>query len=180
MKLLKTRLFIAYFAGMLVLALANSPTASGQETAEESPELPAEESIEEITVYGEKSIIQLRKEFEVAQVQLFDVFNELNSTDEFDIECEYVRRTNSRRTDQLCTPKFAMRPAAHGGAGILVWDERKGTATMVPHRTHRLNKRLWEEMAELAREDQELQKAFGDVEAAKNALEAERERRRKD
>ena len=51
---------------------------------------------------------------------------------------------------------------------------------MVPHRTYLLNKRLWEEMAELVREDQELQKAFSNVAAAKNALEAERERRRND
>ena len=88
MKQLKTRLFIAYFAGMLVLALAKSPTASGQETAEESSEPVANESIEEITVYGESNINILRRQFNLAQERTFDIFNSLNSTDEFDIECE--------------------------------------------------------------------------------------------
>ena len=88
--------------------------------------------------------------------------------------------TRSRRSDQLCTPKFALRPSTHSGAGILVWDDRKGAATMVPHRTYQLNKRMWNEMAELVKANAELQEAFVKLAAARNALETEREKRRND
>jgi len=166
--------------GALSLVLAIAPAARGQDEVSEAADPIPAEPFDEITVYGEKSIIQLRKEFEVAQVRMFDIFNTLNSTDEFDVECERVQRTNSRRSDQLCTPKFALRPTAHSGAGILVWDDRKGTATMISHRTYQLNQRMWSEMAELVKANSELQEAFVELAAARNALESERQRRGED
>ena len=180
MKQIKTRLFIAYFAGMLVLALANSPAASGQESAEDSSVSPADESIEEITVYGERNINILRRQFNLAQERTFDVFNTLNSTDEFDIKCDYEQHLGSRRWVHVCTPKFNTRPQAHlGGTYFVTYDGEDKPSTQSP-RIRRLNKELWEEMARLVNEDTKLRASIMELAAKKNALDAELERRRKD
>ena len=43
--------------------------------------------IEEITVLGEKTLFTLRLEIESAETKVFDLFNDLNSSDDFDITC---------------------------------------------------------------------------------------------
>ena len=180
MKRLKTRLFIAYFAGMLVLALANSPEASGQESPAEPSESAEEEVVEEITVYGESNINILRRQFNLAQERTFDLFNSLNSTDEFDIECDYEQRLGSRRWHHVCTPKFSTRPQAHDGGTYFVTYDGEDKPSLQSPRIRRLNKELWDEMARLVNENPDLRKSFMELVERKNAYEAERERRRED
>ena len=175
---IKTRLFIAYFAGMLVLALAFSPAASGQEAEAEEPESVPEESIEEITVYGESNINILRRQYDRAQAQMFDVFNSLNSNDEFDVKCDYEQHLGSRRWHHVCTPKFNTRPPAHDGGTYFVTYDGEDKPGIQDPRVRRMNRQLWEEMARLVNEDPELRASFMELAKKKNALETEMERRR--
>lgn len=180
MKEIKTRLFIAYFAGMLVFALASATQASGQEPTEASPDPGIDEEIEEITVYGERNINILRRQFNLAQERTFEIFNALNSTDEFDIECDYEQHLGSRRWHHVCTPKFGTRPQAHDGGTYFVTYDGEDKPSIQSPRIRRLNKALWEEMARLVNENPDLRKSFMELAERKNAYEAERERRRKD
>ena len=166
--------------GAFLLLLLYAPFAWGQSQAVEETEEISPEAVEEITVYGERSIIVLRKEFELAQENMFELFNTLNSDDEFDIECEYEQRLGSRRWHHVCTPKFATRRILDEGAGKMVWNHRDSEPRLVSHRALKMNEMLWEEMATLINESPELREAFMDLSEAKNAIEAEREKRRND
>jgi hypothetical protein len=65
--------------------------------------------IEEITVTAEQSILAIRFQLRAAEDDLFARFNELNSRDEFDIECKTVRHTTSYIPRRECEPKFLSR-----------------------------------------------------------------------
>ncbi len=179
MKQIKARLFVLYIVGTFALALAVSP-AVGQENNLTPTESSQADSIEEVTVYGEKNMIRLRTEFELAQTNLFVVFNAINSNDEFDIECEYERRLGSYRKYHVCTPKFATRQPAHEGAGFLVRNNQTGEVQSVTHRSIRLDKELWAEMKLLLEENANLRQAFLDLQSAKDAIDAEKQRREND
>jgi len=69
-----------------------------------SPE-PAE-TIEEIVVYGDKSLVQLRIEMYKAEDAFFDLFNSLNSDDEFDIRCRKDARTGSHIKNRVCEANY--------------------------------------------------------------------------
>jgi hypothetical protein len=54
------------------------------------------EKIDEITVLGTRSMRTLRLEVQAARERVYDLFNSLNSDDEFDIHCRNVPRTGTR------------------------------------------------------------------------------------
>jgi len=76
-------------------------TASNEEVAVEYVD-----TLEEITVYGRKSLHLLREDVIKAEEQIFGVFNELNSSDEFDIHCVEEARTGTRIKTRYCRPNF--------------------------------------------------------------------------
>lgn len=179
MKPINARLFVLYIAGTFALALAVSP-AVGQENNLTPTESSQADRIEEVTVYGEKNMIRLRTEFELAQTNLFVVFNAINSNDEFDIECEYERRLGSYRRHHVCTPKFATRQPAHEGSGFLVRNKQTGEVQAVTRRSIRLDRELWAEMKLLLQDNAELRQALLDLQSAKDAIDAEKQRREND
>ena len=66
-------------AGILFsILLALSSAAYSQVAAIDEPESGAPETIEEITVYGDKSLSQLRRELHKASEAFFDVYNDVN------------------------------------------------------------------------------------------------------
>lgn len=69
--------------------------------AAETTDLP-----EEIVVNAPESLRNLRLEIGQAQVAMFNVFNEINDDDRFDVHCEYVRRWQSKIREQVCSPVY--------------------------------------------------------------------------
>jgi len=51
--------------------------------------------IEEITVLGERSFFTLRLEIEAAEAEVYGLFNELNTNDDFDFKCTREAYTGS-------------------------------------------------------------------------------------
>lgn len=91
-----------------ILAGIAAPEALAQE-----PELPQEaessnesQLIEEITVIGEKTFSGLRLDVEVAETEAYNLFNELNSNDEFDVTCTEEIFLGSRFKQRTCMPAF--------------------------------------------------------------------------
>ena len=68
----------------LAAALLVARPCLAQDEQEADADIP--EVIDEIVVYGEMSLIQLRREWVRAEENLFEVFNELNSDDESERE----------------------------------------------------------------------------------------------
>jgi hypothetical protein len=70
--------------------------------AAEEPQLP----IEEIQVTGPRSMILLGQEIRKAEVQMYNLFNELNSTDDFDVTCGFVKDTGTQISAWKCMVGF--------------------------------------------------------------------------
>ena len=160
----------------IALMLALVPIGLCQTTPEQESEQASSDTMEEIVVYGDKSIVLLRREFHRAEENFFDVFNSLNSTDEFDIKCEYVVDLGSRRRHHLCMSKFARKAEYWATQDMLAG---AGMAMDFPNwnlNTAKLNKQdelLWQEMSSLLSEHLELQKAFNDLTERKRNYESE-------
>ena len=68
-------------------------SSSESESATESQ--AANDVIEEISVIGERTTYSLRLEIKSAEADVYNLFNELNNNDEFDVTCEEVVYTGS-------------------------------------------------------------------------------------
>ena len=55
-----------------------------------------DEPIEEITAYGQKTLLNLKYAAYQAEDSFFNLFNELNGDDRFDVYCEKQARKGSR------------------------------------------------------------------------------------
>lgn len=93
--------------GLLVLVLIPigiSDIASAQE-AEQASEAPIE-TIEEIVVYGDKSLGTLRQAIFRAEENFFDLFSSLNDDDDFDIRCFYETPSGTHIRRHVCRANF--------------------------------------------------------------------------
>ena len=94
----------------------NFTTASSQEQTENETERLEELTVDEvITVVGQKSRRDLRLEVQEMREQVYGLFNELNSNDEFDVHCENVTVTGSRIPHRVCRPQFAINATSDAG-----------------------------------------------------------------
>src|SRR6185436_1716230 len=60
---------------------------------------------DEVIVRGRK-LSDFRAELHAAMVHVYDVFNELNSDDIFDVHCQIEDSTGTRMRQQTCRPQF--------------------------------------------------------------------------
>jgi hypothetical protein len=60
---------------------------------------------EEIIVRGQR-LEDFRVALEAARVRVYDVFNDLNSDDAFDVSCQVEGSTGTRMRQQTCRPQF--------------------------------------------------------------------------
>ena len=86
----------------LVLALVIWPPGAIAQEADES----SEEPIEEITVVGQKTLLNLKFAAQRAEEDFFKLFNELNENDEFDVFCDKESNTYSRIKRRRCWSPF--------------------------------------------------------------------------
>lgn len=63
--------------------------------------------LEEVTVRGRRSLAAYRLERDAARERVMDVFNEINSRDEFDISCRRESRRGSRIPKRVCRARFS-------------------------------------------------------------------------
>lgn len=91
--------------------------------------------IEAVEVVGERSQVALARSIREAEVRLYELFNELNSTDDYDVTCRFVQVTGSRVPDWRCEIGFMARAGYRNNQEflqscfILVSDESSGPNT---------------------------------------------------
>lgn len=145
---------------------------------------PSDEEIEEIVVYGEKSLLLLKMEVDRAAEVVFDSFNMLNDDDDFDISCSGRGNTRSRISKESCVPNFEKRIYTEATQRRL--DMTNGNVLTPGFRVNdaeiagRMKKKKEEmdaKMEELARENPEFAKAIIDLYKAELTFAAEKERR---
>jgi len=157
-----------------MLAFASAGVCQTEPAPENDP--TASDTPEEITVYGKKTIMTLRREFYMAQENLFTLFNSLNSDDQYDIECEYVTPLGGRKKYHVCTPKFVrlFEPLPNAA-----WDMMMDTADVSrpppPGPLQEKHELLWKEMAALVLKHPEMQQAVSDLSKVKAEYDAARQ-----
>ena len=74
-------------------------------TAEESAPASSE-TLEEFVIYVERSLFRLRQKLYTAEEDFFEIFNALNSNDEFEVGCDYVISIGAHRRLRQCKAEF--------------------------------------------------------------------------
>ena len=64
--------------------------------------------IEEIQVIGARTFFSLRMQIVEEENKLYGMFNELNSNDDFDIECQKIAPTGTHISQRVCEPRFVI------------------------------------------------------------------------
>jgi hypothetical protein len=177
-------------------ALAQSEPAAPQ-PAEGTPR---QDAPEEVVVRGKRPG-QLRAEVEAARQRAYDVFNEINSNDEFDVRCRKETRTGTNVPTQVCRARFEDEISAAAAkaytstlfqlcqpdaTGFLDTQacmfgqpagSAKSSAQGVENQSPPKHEQMAEEISRLAREDDRLAQAIFDFYEASQEYEAARKRR---
>ena len=83
---------------------ANSETDNQVRTAPQA----SGRQIEEIRVIGARTFFSLRMQIVEEENKLYGIFNELNSDDDFDIECAKIAPTGTHISQRVCEPRFVI------------------------------------------------------------------------
>ena len=158
-----------------------------QESSDDVFTSESDETPEEIIVYGKTDIIVLRNALYRAEEGFFDLFNSLNSNDEFDVKCEKNQTAMQRRRrttlggmmGRRCSPSFALEYEAWATAQFIRGGMLDASFANLEHQMQvRIKQREMEaEMARLIEANPEFLDKIGVLESAKDALDAEKERR---
>lgn len=139
----------------LVVSLSLGVPALAQEAA--AP--PQSADVEEVIVPGVRPE-NLRIEIERLEVAVYDRFNALNSSDEFDIHCLEQARTGSNIPVRTCAPNFVIQAESDAASNMLT-DGRAGAGNNNHPAEHTMlmqekSRELTAEMQRVARGDEEL------------------------
>jgi len=155
-------------------------TSAGAITSE------ADKTPEEIVVYGKTNIINLRNKLDLAQESFFDMYNSLNSDDDFDVECKKRQTSISQRGKQhRCMPVFALKFSAQASSGFhnAMGNSFGGVASSgaanleYEARVKAKEKEMWAEVIELARSNLRFREEIRRLMEAGRELEDEKKRR---
>ena len=173
-----TRSSAILIAGVVLsLALVTSGHSQSVPDPEEAPE--PEEEIEEIRVYGHKSLLSLRLEVYEAEDAYFDLFNSLNSNDDYDIHCYREAQTGSRLKRRVCKTNYLVRLEAEATAEWVRASQAGASQSYLDPRARvrRLDAKVQEEMNTLAAERPEFVERLNEYSNKKQLYENERRRR---
>ena len=107
-------LFLVSLCNMLLCTSALAQNEEGLQDSSDAPETQVNESeIEQIIVQGERTTFALRMEIQSAETEVYNLFNELNSNDEFDVTCEDVVYTGTRIPRRTCMAAFLREEMAY-------------------------------------------------------------------
>ena len=134
--------------GLVVPALAQQPASPPQDAA-----------VEEVIVPGRRPE-NLRIEIERLELAVYERFNALNKSDEFDIHCLEQAPTGSNIPVRTCAPNFVTQ-AESDSAGKMLTDGRSGAGNNNDPAEHAMlmqekSRELTAEIQRVAREDEQL------------------------
>ena len=101
------RTIAAAAAALIGLSFAALARAQNEPAATQSAQPVQASADEEIVIRGRRTLFALRKEVETAREHVWQVFNDLNNDDDFDISCNDSSRTGTRLRKRTCRPEYA-------------------------------------------------------------------------
>ena len=154
---------------VLLLVMPVSGVCQSESAQAEEPPGP----IEEVIVRGSKSLIMLKHELYTAEEVLYDLYNSLNTDDDFDIRCFKEAPTGSHIKRRVCRPNFVGELLAEEARRMM-----RGEPYVYPAAgIKKMNERLLADMTETALEQPEMLEALIKYTEARQTLESERKRR---
>jgi len=173
---MKITSLIANTAGAFVLVLALAPVGMSQTATIEESEPVSSESIEEIIVYGEKSVNELRRDVYKAEENFFDLFSSLNQDFEYDVNCYYEVPTGTHLRRHVCRANFVVEATSVQYVELRTRGPRY--PTLPPELVIAKKKKLLrQKMEALVAEHPELLRALTEYTNKRMTLESEREKR---
>lgn len=158
----------------------------------------ARDEPEEVIVRGRR-LADFRVEIQTARVRVYDLFNDLNSDDAFDVHCRLEDSTGTRMRQQTCRPRFKddisadaatawvyaiMRACPDSVAQDCIFgnamaaSQAKSAALGEESREPAMQERFALEMARVVAESPEMQQALLDYQAVERAYQEARGGRR--
>jgi hypothetical protein len=162
------------------VATALAMAAVGQESTDlgerDTAAAAPPESIDTVTVRGQrigKLLGELRLKIELAEEAVFARFNEINSTDDFDIHCRADTRFHSRMLERNCRSNSWQEQSGKIGTEVARSMQGRGNiglAELHAQEQRRMQRLLEEEMQQLVAQDEQLQEAAANLTKAQFAL----------
>ena len=160
-KLIRNIFLTLSFAVFAATAMAQETANSDESIAAETPIAPDEEIIDEITVMGARELASLRAELIRADDAVYDLYNNLNDDDAYDVICKKETRIGSQIPRRVCLTRLYR--DAYTEASVDLADGEAGATFRVNSGKH--DAILREKMAALANAHPEF------LEALKHRLE---------
>ena len=111
--------------------------------------------IEEITVLGERTFFTLRLEIEAAEAEVYGLFNELNTNDDFDFKCTREAYTGSHIKRRRCMAAYLREAQAENTQNYLKGIDTRLSLSEVEGEVHQQTLAMEAEMAQLALDNPE-------------------------
>lgn len=149
------------------------PAAMCQPMAAQESEPASADTAKENTDYRRKSLSRLRREFNTAQEDFYALFNLVNSSDEFDVECRNEVPLGSRRKVHACKAEFLWKYEAELGSQYSNRvDGFGGSSVPSVAQLDKKQEQLRNEISSALSDNAELQKSFAILVRAKKDYEA--------
>jgi hypothetical protein len=116
--------------------------------------------IEEITVLGERSFFILRLEIEAAEAEVYGLFNELNTNDDFDFKCTREAYTGSHIKRRRCMAAYLREAQAENTQNYLKGIDTRLSLSEVEGEVHQQTLAMEAEMTQLALDNPEFSQAL--------------------
>jgi hypothetical protein len=116
--------------------------------------------IEEITVLGERSFFTLRLEIEAAEAEVYGLFNELNTNDDFDFKCTREAYTGSHIKRRRCMAAYLREAQAENTQNYLEGIDTRLSLSEVEGEVHQQTLAMEAEMTQLALDNPEFSQAL--------------------
>jgi len=102
-------LAIGMILAMTTMAAQEIESGEADSKADDSAaasEVAPAETVDEITVYGEKTVPAIKAQIMRADHKMYGIWNEMNTEREFDVHCRLEGVYASRRKERICLPAF--------------------------------------------------------------------------
>ncbi len=160
-------------ASLCMFQISYSQEPAAQESGESQVILVEQETLEEIVVIGQRSLSSMRTEIIEVENKVFDIFNAVNSDNDYDVSCRRETPSFSHIPQRVCRPRFVDRIEANTAQIYL-----RGDGYFDPRAEIRHHQQILEErMRTLVEETPQLHEALREFYLTKTEFEAERKKR---
>ena len=155
-RLLRAIAIISFLMGITYSTAQTQDTGSPASKEQDVQTRP----IEEITVLGERSFFTLRLEIEAAEAEVYGLFNELNTNDDFDFKCTREAYTGSHIKRRRCMAAYLREAQAENTQNYLKGIDTRLSLSEVEGEVHQQTLAMEAEMTQLALDNPEFSQAL--------------------